>query len=117
MTLSTSAVAVCCCRDSAQFAEEPCVLDRDHGLRGEVLYQLDLLVGERPDLLAIDRDRADQLLVLEHGNQQQRAGAADVGGGATLPISLNVGLLCPDIGNVDGLSGFSEPAQGGAGSW
>ena len=36
-----------------QFVEQPRVLDRDDGLGGEVLHQLDLLVGERTDL----RDR------------------------------------------------------------
>ena len=60
MTLSTSVVAVCCSSDSqivgalAQLVEQPRVLDGDDGLRGEVLHQLDLLVGERADLLAID---------------------------------------------------------------
>ena len=44
----------------AQLVEQPRVLDGDHGLGGEVLDQLDLLVGERADLLAEDRDRADQ---------------------------------------------------------
>ena len=38
----------------AQFVEQPRVLDGDDRLRGEVLYQFDLLLGERPDLLAID---------------------------------------------------------------
>ena len=46
----------------AQLVEQPRVLDRDHGLGGEVLHQLDLLVGERPHLLAVDGDRADQLV-------------------------------------------------------
>ena len=57
MTLSTSAVAVCCCRSkslSRQLVEQPRVLDRDDRLVGEVLDQLDLLVGERPHVL---RDR------------------------------------------------------------
>ena len=67
MTLSTSAVAVCCCSNSVrQLVQQPRVLDGDDGLRGEVLHQLDLLVGERPDLLAVDDDGADQLAVLEH---------------------------------------------------
>ena len=39
----------------AQLVEQPRVLDGDDGLGGEVLHQLDLLVGERPHLLAIDR--------------------------------------------------------------
>ena len=50
----------------AQFVEQPRVLDGDDGLGGEVLHQLDLLVGERPHLLAVDDDGADQLVVLEH---------------------------------------------------
>ena len=44
----------------AQFVEQPRVLDGDDRLGGEVLHQLDLLVGERPHLLAIDHDRADR---------------------------------------------------------
>ena len=68
MTLSTSEVAVCCCpdRSSAQLIEQPRVLDGDDGLRGEVLNQLDLLVGEWPHFLAVDDDCADQLIILEH---------------------------------------------------
>ena len=36
ITLSTSAVAVCCCSDSAQLVQEPRVLDGDHRLGGEL---------------------------------------------------------------------------------
>ena len=57
----------------AQLVEQPRVLDGDDGLRGEVLHQLDLLVGERPHLLAIDDDGADQLVVLEHRHGEQRS--------------------------------------------
>ena len=79
MTLSTSAVAVCCCRRFAQLVEQPRVLDGDDGLGGEIRDQLDLLVGERPHLLAVDGDRADQLVVLEHrhGENGARAGEFD----------------------------------------
>ena len=35
----------------AQLVEQPRVLDGDHRLGGEVLHQLDLLVGEWPHLL------------------------------------------------------------------
>ena len=45
----------------AQLVEQAGVLDRDDGLGGEVLHQLDLLVGERAHLLAVDDDGADQL--------------------------------------------------------
>ena len=73
ITRSTSEVAVCCCSASrssvlAQLVEQAGVLDGDDGLGGEVRDQLDLLVGERPHLLAIDDDGTDQLVVLEHRN-------------------------------------------------
>ena len=81
MTLSTSAVAVCCCKQiSAQLVEQPRVLDGDDGLGGEVLHQLDLLVGERAHLLAVDDDRADQLVVLEHRHGEKGARAAELDG-------------------------------------
>ena len=40
---------------------------------GEILDQFDLLVGERTDLLAVNADRADQFVVLEHRHGEQRA--------------------------------------------
>ena len=48
----------------AQLVEQTGVLDGDDGLAGEILDQLDLLLGERPDLLAVDGDSADQRIVL-----------------------------------------------------
>ena len=36
----------------ARLGDQPRILHRDHRLRGEILQQRDLLVGERPDLLA-----------------------------------------------------------------
>ena len=38
----------------AQLVEQARVLDGDDSLGGEILHQLDLLVGERADFLAID---------------------------------------------------------------
>jgi len=46
-------------RALAQLVEEPGILDRDDGLRGKILYQLDLLVGKWPNLLAEDANRAE----------------------------------------------------------
>ena len=60
----------------AQFVEQPRVLDGDDGLRGEVLHQLDLLVGERTHFLAVDDDGADQFLLLEHRDAKSVARAA-----------------------------------------
>ena len=50
----------------AQFAEQPRVLDRDHGLAGETRHQIDLLVGEGTNVLAENRDRTDQFVFLQH---------------------------------------------------
>ena len=77
MTSSTSLVAVCCSSEFTQLAEQPRVLDGDDRLGGEVLDQLDLLVGERPDFLAVDVDRAYQFLVLEHRNDEKGPNAAE----------------------------------------
>ena len=43
----------------AQLVEQPRVLDGDDGLGGEVRDQLDLLIGERTDFLAVDDDGTD----------------------------------------------------------
>src|SRR5215831_16610559 len=50
----------------AQLVEQARVLDGDDGLGGEIAHQLDLLVGERPYLLAVDGNGAEQLVLLEH---------------------------------------------------
>ena len=61
----------------AQLVEQPRVLDGDDGLGGEVLHQLDLLVGERPHLLAVDGDGADQFVVLEHRHANEGPRSAE----------------------------------------
>ena len=45
----------------AQLVEQPGVFDRDDGLCREIRDQLDLLVRERADLLAVNTKDADQL--------------------------------------------------------
>ena len=59
MTFSTSAVAVCCCSASVRsrglrlhLVEQPRVLDRDDGLVGERLQQLNVMAGEAAGLKA-----------------------------------------------------------------
>ena len=60
----------------AQLVEQARVLDGDDGLGGEVLDQLDLLVGERAHLLAIDGEDANQFVLLEHRHRDDRTCAA-----------------------------------------
>jgi len=42
-----------------QLVEQSRVLDSDDGLGGEILYQLDLLLGERRNMLAVNGDGSD----------------------------------------------------------
>ena len=65
----------------AQLVEQPRILDGDDGLRGEILHQLDLLVSKREHLLAVNGDRADELVFLEHRHDEQGTNAGDFDGG------------------------------------
>src|SRR5262249_52588831 len=87
----------------AQLVEQACVLDGDHGLSGEILQQLDLLVGERPHLLAIDNDYANRLVLLEHRRGQVAARRAEPDRGTRQKLPFR----CP-IGNVNGLLSEDE---------
>src|SRR5262249_11022372 len=44
---------------------------------GEVPHQLDLLIGERQNLLAVYADCSDQLAFLEHRNQQKSSSTCE----------------------------------------
>ena len=46
--------------------EQPGVFDRNDGLCREIRDQLNLLVREQADLLAVNTKDADQLVFLEH---------------------------------------------------
>src|ERR1700747_363936 len=75
MTRNTSAVAVCRsnaspralvrCRNSLSSRVFSMAMD---GLFREIAYQLNLLVGEGPHLLAVNADHADELVLLQHRN-------------------------------------------------
>src|SRR5262245_8705645 len=56
-----------------QFVKQPSVLDSDDGLGSEVLHKLDLLTGERTNILTEDGNGADQLVVLEHRYSEMRS--------------------------------------------
>ena len=65
------------------------------------VHQLDLLVGERANLLAVDGDRADQFVVLEHRNASKVRIAGDSTPGDGLDPCRNE--LVIDVGNLDSL--------------
>ena len=55
--------------------------------------QLDLLVGERANLLAVDGDGADQLVLLEHRNDEKGPRTGEVGERDDDGIALDIGRL------------------------
>src|SRR5215469_520002 len=63
----------------AQLVEQARVLDSDDGLLCEMAHKLDLLVGEWSDFLAVDENRADQIVLLEHRHGEVRSCAGKFG--------------------------------------
>ena len=94
-------MAVCCCSDFPQLVEQAGVLDGDYGLRGEVSQQVDLLVGERADLLTVDVNVANQLVVFEHRNEEKRSRRGKFDDADSRRIALLIGKLLGVVGNVN----------------
>jgi len=96
----------------AKLVEQAGVLNRDNSLSGEVLDQLDLLVGEWADLLAIDDNAANQLILLEHWhlNERPRPGELDQRGTC-------VWLFRRAVGNLDDLPCLDDTAHKGRNLW
>ena len=113
MTLSTSAVAVCCCRRFAKLVEEPRILDGDDGLRGEVLDQLDLLVGERAYLLPVDENGADHLVILQHRHHEKGPSAGCFKDGDGTRSAREIPLIRQNVGDMDHLPRRDETRKGG----
>ena len=65
----------------AQLVEQSRIFDGDDGLIGKIRDQLDLLVGERPHLLAVDAEGTDQRFFLEHRHDKKGPCARDIGNG------------------------------------
>src|SRR5215467_12183628 len=55
----------------AQLVEQAGVLNSNDGLGGKVLHQLDLLIGEGPDFLAVDSNRTEQIIFPQHWHYEQ----------------------------------------------
>src|SRR5262245_33986419 len=81
----------------SQLVEQTRVLDCNHRLRGEVLHQFNLLVGERPHLLPVDGDRAEQHILLEHRYREVGEDAADIDAGHHPWIALEIRLTRPSV--------------------
>ena len=77
------------------------------------VHQLDLLVGERSHLLAINPDRADQLIVFEHRHGKKRSKSAEADGCHKNRFAFDVGWFRLDIDNMNRLSRFNHAAESG----
>ncbi len=97
----------------AQLVEQPRVLDRDDRLGGEVLQQLDLLVGERPHLLFVNVDRPDQLAILQHRYLGERSAARQLDRGNAQRIAVAIGLALSDVLDLHELLGLQQLAEPG----
>ena len=88
----------------AQFVEQPCILDGDDCLGGEVCHQLDLLVVKGPDLLAVNSDRADNFLVLDHRHSEQSANACDIRRRDRQRVAAQIGRIGSQVRHLDWLT-------------
>src|SRR5262249_58673401 len=79
---------------------------------GEARNELNLLGRERPDLLAVDDNAADQLALLEHRHREDGSKASEFDIGNQQRIALHVGLFRCDIGDVDPLLCSEKAAKG-----
>jgi hypothetical protein len=94
----------------AQLVEQARVLDGDDGLIGEAREQLDLLVGEWADLLAV-HNGPDQLIFLEHWHRQARPSAGSLHCRHAQWIAIEISLFGFQVGNVDHPLGTRETAE------
>ena len=74
ITCRTSAVAVCCSKCLPRLGQEPCILHCDDCLRSKTLQHCDLLIRERPDLLAVGGQNAENSHYLSQVAQKCRCG-------------------------------------------
>ena len=76
------------------------VLHRDDRLRREVLQERDLLIRERPHLLAVDRKDAEQHFVLAQRHSERCARAAEIDHGAAGRGAAAVGFPGLQVSDV-----------------
>ena len=112
MTPSTSAVAVCWSSDWRSSVSSRVFSMAMTAWAAKFGYELDLLIGERPHLLAENDDGADQLAFLEHRYRQDGPIAAEVGASDNHRIALDVGFFNRNVGDMDNLFGPCHAAYG-----
>src|SRR5260370_752528 len=95
----------------AQFIEEGGVLNGDYSLVGEVFNQLDLLVDERADFLAVNREDTDKLIVLEHRDGENGPEPPKIDRRDEDRFAFDVSRLSGDIRDMNRPPGLDDTAQ------
>ena len=111
MTLSTSAVAVCCCRIRRSSLSRRAFSIAMTAWRGEAREQLDLLVGERAHLLAVNDNGADQLVFLEHGDDDVRPRPGEIDKRNDAGITVEIASSCRRSAMWSDLFGLGEAIE------
>src|SRR5262249_28214992 len=81
----------------------PRILDGDHGLRSEVLDQLDLLIGEWLNLLTINAESSNQLFFFEHRDDKHRSHASLLDRRDGEGIAVQIALIFREVCHMHGL--------------
>src|SRR5262249_56241836 len=87
------------------------ILDGDDGLGGEILDQLDLLVGEWPYLLAIHRNRSDDFALFKHRHHHKSPRSCVFYEGNDAGVLPDVRWIGPQIRNMDKLFGLGDTIE------
>src|SRR6516164_6296333 len=94
-----------------KLVEQARILDGDDGLFREIAYQLDLLVGERPHLLAIDADHAYHLTSAEHRHAEQCSYAGYLDDDNCQRVTIEITSFLPIIDDVNRLASLRDAGQ------
>src|SRR6516162_10519053 len=87
-------------RALTQFGDQPRILHGDDRLSCEILQQRDLLIGKRPNLLAVQDDEAENGVVPTERCDERRAGAAQVDEAAPVQVACPIWLLILQVEHV-----------------
>src|SRR5262245_46728627 len=108
MTSSTSAVAVCCCSDSVRSSVRwrSSLSRRVFSIAmtacfAKLLNKLNLLVGEGPNFLTKDGDSSNQVIILQHRHDNDRANAAKLDGVDYRRNALGIRSCRCKVGGLD----------------
>jgi len=116
ITPNTSAVAVCC-SSASRLGQQPRIFHRDDRLRRKVLQQRDLLVRERPYLLSVNHESAEQRAVLSQRDPQPSARPAHISKRPPDGIARAVTFLSCDVRNMNEVLTLHQPIERNSGTW